>query len=576
MITNPGRQTSTASNDQGAIESTSVTSSSVCPENQVNLLEANAEAEPVTPHDLTAEESASQAAKEAEISFSSATVQKVFWVMGVLWCACFSSVVGAQTLTLGWNPSPDTNAIGYELFYGLSSGNYTFEADAGSNTTMAVSNLTTGSTYYFAVLAYDASGNLSLYSNEVTNTVSFPPVIVSNPASQQAIAGATVTFSVEATGAGPLGFQWLDEGTILTGATNATLVLSTVGQSNAGNYSVLVSNGGGTVASSPASLSVVELPVITMQPTSETAGLGANVVFRVCVHGTPPFLFQWYNSTGSPIAAEIKPALRLQNITWQSAGSYCLVVQNAGGSAQSAYATLTITNAFAPVAGVYNGLFFQTNGVVTNLTVQTAGMLANCVVGPAGAYGATVRVGGNNYSLAGTFNNGGADSEVINRTGSDLSNLLVALQIDMTGESGTISGTVTNMATNGWTACLLANLATNTAAVPAGPFTLFIPPISASPGTETGLGSIAVTNNKGMVTMSGYLDDLTVVSQTVPMSASGTVPIYFDLYRGLGLAEGWVNLSNGVPSGTITWIRPSGILTGTLIPAGCTNVLSVY
>ncbi len=84
-----------------------------------------------------------------------------------------------------------------------------------------------------------------------------PPTITTQPVSQTAIAGATATFTVVASGAGPYTYQWRRDGTVLTGATSATLAVANVQAANAGSYTVSVTNTGGATASSvPATLAV--------------------------------------------------------------------------------------------------------------------------------------------------------------------------------------------------------------------------------------------------------------------------------------------------------------------------------
>lgn len=72
-----------------------------------------------------------------------------------------------QSVTLAWNPSTDPDVAGYFLCYGASSGSYTSQIDAGTNTTATASGLREGQTYYFAFTAYDAQGVQSDPSNEV-------------------------------------------------------------------------------------------------------------------------------------------------------------------------------------------------------------------------------------------------------------------------------------------------------------------------------------------------------------------------------------------------------------------------
>ena len=57
------------------------------------------------------------------------------------------------------------------MHLGLSSGNYTQTENVGSATTVRVTSLISGSTYYFVVTAYDAAGIESPYSNQVSYTV---------------------------------------------------------------------------------------------------------------------------------------------------------------------------------------------------------------------------------------------------------------------------------------------------------------------------------------------------------------------------------------------------------------------
>jgi hypothetical protein len=82
------------------------------------------------------------------------------------------------------------------------------------------------------------------------------PLILTQPANQTTAVGGSASFSVTAGGSQPLSYQWRLGTNALNGATNSVLNLSNVQLSDAGNYSVVVSNPFGTVTSSNALLTV--------------------------------------------------------------------------------------------------------------------------------------------------------------------------------------------------------------------------------------------------------------------------------------------------------------------------------
>ncbi|GAB4388539.1 MAG: hypothetical protein Kow0025_08450 [Thermodesulfovibrionales bacterium] len=89
------------------------------------------------------------------------------------------SLASASVITLAWEApttkvdgSPLGDLAGFKLYYGTLPGNYSATLDAGAATTYQMTDLEPGATYYFAVTAYDASGNESDFSNEVAVTTS--------------------------------------------------------------------------------------------------------------------------------------------------------------------------------------------------------------------------------------------------------------------------------------------------------------------------------------------------------------------------------------------------------------------
>jgi hypothetical protein len=74
-------------------------------------------------------------------------------------------------VALGWNPSPSTNATGYFLCWGSSSGACTNVLDAGNVTSATVAGLEPNVHYYFTVVAYGAAGQEAPPSN----VIMYPP-----------------------------------------------------------------------------------------------------------------------------------------------------------------------------------------------------------------------------------------------------------------------------------------------------------------------------------------------------------------------------------------------------------------
>ena len=130
------------------------------------------------------------------------------------------------TVTLAWDPSTGTNIIAnYNIYYGVASATYTNVAAAGTNTTLSVTNLVEGRTYYFAATAVDTSGLESDYSTEVSTLI--PIKTTNQPPTLNAI--VNISFNENA---GP---QTVNLSGITSGATNEVQTLTvTASSSNPG------------------------------------------------------------------------------------------------------------------------------------------------------------------------------------------------------------------------------------------------------------------------------------------------------------------------------------------------------
>jgi putative cofactor-binding repeat protein len=87
------------------------------------------------------------------------------------------------------------------------------------------------------------------------------PAITTQPVRQAVAVGQPATFTVIATGAGPLAYQWLKNGNAISGATLPTYTTPATAATDDGTiFTVTVSNTAGSVSSSPATLSINTSP----------------------------------------------------------------------------------------------------------------------------------------------------------------------------------------------------------------------------------------------------------------------------------------------------------------------------
>ena len=83
-----------------------------------------------------------------------------------------------------------------------------------------------------------------------------PPQITQQPIGASVNAGSSVTFTMTAGGTPPLSYQWRKNGANIAGATSATYSIASAQTADAGSYTVMISNPGGSVTSASANLTV--------------------------------------------------------------------------------------------------------------------------------------------------------------------------------------------------------------------------------------------------------------------------------------------------------------------------------
>jgi hypothetical protein len=119
------------------------------------------------------------------------------------------------------------------------------------------------------VVAENASGSAASSIDLIISAAASAPTITTQPVAQAVAAGTVATFTVAATGGAPLTYQWYFNGRAIDGAQAGTLTISPVAVTNAGEYSVRIANGAGSILS--------QSTVLGVTSTAKVTGAGSEV-----------------------------------------------------------------------------------------------------------------------------------------------------------------------------------------------------------------------------------------------------------------------------------------------------------
>jgi hypothetical protein len=248
-------------------------------------------------------------------------------------------------------PGAQTEASGHVTFSSTATGGLTngvtWMASAGTFVGNVWTSPNGAGTYTITATSVD---NPSVFVT-TTTTVS-APVINTQPVAQHDCSGGALTLSVAANYAAS--YQWNLNSAPISGATSATYVVANATSANAGNYTVTVTNGAGSVTSSIAAVEVGS--TITGNPASLALHPTQTATFSVVAQGLSPFTYQWYQipsggSTGTVIAGATSavyttPAL---DVSYNGAKYYAAVTDSCAGTPlTSTNATLTVTAGNVP------------------------------------------------------------------------------------------------------------------------------------------------------------------------------------------------------------------------------------
>ncbi|MDB6035711.1 MAG: Spore coat protein CotH [Verrucomicrobiales bacterium] len=214
-------------------------------------------------------------------------------------------------------------------------------ANASSYTVASALPENTG---YYDVVITNQAGTAT--SDSAFLLVLVPPYFVTQPSSQAAAQGTTVTLGVYVTGTEPLNYQWQFSpvgGSFadLAGKTDPTLTLGNVQDANAGNYRVMANNFAGQATSAVAALTIGTPPQIVTQPQDQFVTAGTTVTLTLSSSGTSPIVCQW-RKDGVDVSDVHTTDLVLHNVQTNDSGSYQAVLTNSFGSVTSVVALVSV------------------------------------------------------------------------------------------------------------------------------------------------------------------------------------------------------------------------------------------
>jgi hypothetical protein len=193
--------------------------------------------------------------------------------------------------------------------------------------------------------------DLGVYADYYLVGVILPPSMLTHPADQNVCSGNTAEFTVAAVGQS-LSYQWqkdglaLSEGGHYSGVTSDTLTISNADSNDAADYRCAVSNPGGSAVSDSATLTILEVPLMTQQPQSQSVLLGETVVLTVTATGSS-LTYQWQKDSndlvnGGNISGADTAVLEINDVNTGDEGEYRCVVGGDYCTVTSEAAMLTV------------------------------------------------------------------------------------------------------------------------------------------------------------------------------------------------------------------------------------------
>jgi hypothetical protein len=214
-----------------------------------------------------------------------------------------------------------------------------FNLAGQTDSVLNLNNVNAGTVGFYGVVV-SSNCYSPIVSNESDIQVRTPTIIKKQPNPIIACPGTNPTFQIDYDGH-QVKLQWYKNNRELTGATEATLQIKNVSESDVDDYYCEVTGFCGVLKSNVVSLTLNQAPAITTQPVSKTACEKANVTFTLAAKGLQNS-YEWYLND-KKISTLNTPNLVINNITTLNAGTYhCIVKNSCGDPVKSETVQLTV------------------------------------------------------------------------------------------------------------------------------------------------------------------------------------------------------------------------------------------
>jgi hypothetical protein len=369
------------------------------------------------------------------------------------------------------------------------------------------------------------------------------PTITTQPTNQTVVAGGNVTFLVVAGGFGSLNYQWYFNGSAISGATATNYTLTGVMATDAGNYTVVITNLYGSVTSSVATLTVTK--------ATGTVTLGS--------------LSQTYSGSAEAATASTTPSGLAVTLTYNglanaptNAGSYTVIgTINDANYQGSATNTLVIAQAGATVT---LGNLSQTyDGSAEAATASTTPSGLAVVLTYNGSANAPTNAG--SYTVIGTINNANYQGSATNTLVISPATGVVTLGNLSQIYSGTAEAATATTTPTGLTVVLTYNGSVN-APTNAGSYTV-IGTINNANYQGSATNTLVIAKGSANITFGGLNQTYTGTAEAATATTTPTGLTVMLTYNGSSNAP--TNAGSYTVIGTINDANYQGSATNTLV-----------